>query len=248
MILLSLHVVAMLAVSAASAHPAGGRSLAAADTVGAVAAQRAWWRALVLADTAYLRAHSAPTLSLTLSSGRTFERDAALAEAASHTTGGAVTVRWADEAVRSLGPAAAVVTSRVTETVGSTSSTYRYLTVLERGAAGWRVAAAQSTREAVLAPRAYAAASGGLADFAGAYRTPRGLLLRVLVRDSALALIEPSGKELRMEPIAADLFEFTALSTANGAVRLLFTRDGRGRVTALSQLVPSGVTTFPRAP
>jgi hypothetical protein len=242
------HLFAALAMTAAPARFAVAQAPVPADTAGAVAAQRAWWRALLLADTAYLRGHSVPTLSLTLSSGRTFDRDAALAEAASHTTGGEVSVRWADEAVRTLAPAAVVVTSRVTETVGPTSTAYRYLTVLARGASGWRVVAAQSTREAVFAPRAYAATAGELADYAGAYRTPRGLALRVVQRDSALALVEPSGRELRMEPIAPGLFEFTALSPANGVVRLLFTRDGSGRVTALSQLVPSGVNVFPRAP
>ena len=242
------HLFAALAMTAAPARFAMAQAPVPADTAGAVAAQRAWWRALLLADTAYLRGHSVPTLSLTLSSGRTFDRDAALAEATSHTTGSEVSVRWADEVVRGLAPAAVVVTSRVTETVGPTSTAYRYLTVLERGASGWRVVAAQSTREAVFAPRAYAATAGELADYAGAYRTPRGLALRVVQRDSALALIEPSGRELRMEPIAPGLFEFTALSPANGVVRLLFTRDGAGRVTALSQLVPSGVNAFPRAP
>ena len=235
------HLVAALAIYASPVP-------AAPDTAGAVTAQRAWWRAFVLADTAYLRANSTPTLILTLSSGKTFGRDAALAEAASHTTGGAVSVRWEDETVRSPGQSVVVVTSRVTETVGPTSSTYRYLTVLERGPTGWRVAAAQSTRELAFAPRAYAAAASELADFAGAYRTPRGLMLHVAVQDSALALTEPSGKELRLEPIGPGLFEFTALSPANGVVRLLFTRDAAGRVTGLSQLVPSGVTTFPRSP
>jgi hypothetical protein len=39
--------------------------------------------------------------------------------------------------------------------------------VLERGAAGWRVAVAQSTREAVFAARAYASTAGKLSDFVG---------------------------------------------------------------------------------
>jgi hypothetical protein len=162
--------------------------------------------------------------------------------------GGELTVAWADESVRSPARGVAVVTSRVTETAGPTSSTYRYLTVLARGASGWRVVAAHSTREAAFAPRAFAAAAAELTDFAGAYRTPRGLTLRVVVRDSALALVEPSGRELRIEPVGPGLFELPALSPANGVVRLLFTRDRGGRVTALSQLVPAGVNTFPRVP
>ncbi len=51
-----------------------------------------------------------------------------------------------------------------------------------------------------------------------------------------------------MEPIAPGLFEFAALSPANGVVRLLFTRDATGRVTAMSQLTAAGVSTFPRRP
>ena len=171
-------VVAALALRVAPAPATRGLPPLPADTARAVTAQRAWWRAFVLADTAYLRAHSAPTLSLTLSSGRTFDRDGALAEAASHTTGGELTVRWADEDVRSPAPRVAVVTSRVTEAVGPTSTTYRYLTLLERGALGWRVVAAQSTREAVFAPRAYAASARELADFAGVNDTGDVLLPR----------------------------------------------------------------------
>jgi len=248
MIISVTRVVAALAMLATPTLAPAQQASARADTVGATAAQRAWWHAFVLADTAYLRAHSSPALSVTLSSGRTFGRDAALAESASHTTGAELGVQWSDEVVRSPAPNVAVVTSRVTETAGATSSTYRYLTLLERAASAWRVVAAQSTREAEFTPRAYKAVAGQLADFAGAYRTPRGLSLRVVVRDSALALIEPSGKEVRMEPIAAGLFEFTELSPSNGVVRLLFTRDATGHVTTLSQLTSSGVNTFPRQP
>ncbi len=242
------HLIAAFAMIVMPAGADEGQVRVPTDTAGVVVAQRAWWQAFVLGDTAYLRAHSAPTLSLTLSSGRMFDRNAALVEAASHTTGGELTVRWANELVRYPSRAVAVVTSRVTETLGPSSSTYRYLTVLERGTTGWRVAAAQSTREVAFAARAYGGAAGDVADFVGAYRTPRGLTLRVVARDSALALIEPSGKELRIEPIGPGLFEFTALSPANGVVRLLFTRDATGRVTALSQLAPSGITAFPRTP
>lgn len=243
------HVVAVLIVCAVPVRPAGAAlSPGVADTAAALAAQRAWWRAFVVADTAYLRARSVPTVSLTLSSGQTFGLDGMLAESASHSMGAQLAVTWTDEIVRLLTPAVAVVTSRVTEAAGPVSSVYRYVTVLERRGTEWRVAVAQSTREAAFARRTYAAVAAELADFAGTYRTPRGLALRVTVRDSALALTEPSGKELRLEPVGPGLFEFPALSPSNGVVRMLFTRDAAGRVTAFSQLAPGAVNTYPRVP
>lgn len=220
-----------------------------ADTAAAIASHRAWWQALVLADTAYLRARSASGLVLTLSSGRTFDRDGALREAASHSTGARLTTSWLTEEARPIGPDAIVVTSRLRESEGTAAMTYRYLTVLRRDAAReWHVLPAQSTREAAFTPRVPAAAAGVLADFAGTYRTPRGGALRVVAHDSLLALVEPSGAQLPLEPIGPGLFEFGALSASNGVVRFVFTRDAAGRVAALTRLVPGTVTTFPRAP
>jgi hypothetical protein len=218
------------------------------DTAGALAVERGWWRAFALADTAYLGARSAPALSLTLSSGRTHDRVGMLREAATHTNGARLGMRWSEEVVRFPAPHIALVSSRMTATLGAASTDYRYLTVLERRGGAWQVAAAQSTREAAFSPRTYAAAAATLADFAGAYHTPRGLALRVAVRDSALVMVEPSGSEVRLEPVGPGLFELPALSPVNGVVRLLFARDPAGRVASLSQLVPSGVTTFPRLP
>ncbi|HEU0080360.1 MAG TPA: hypothetical protein VFQ76_22115, partial [Longimicrobiaceae bacterium] len=125
---------------------------------------------------------------------------------------------------------------------------YRYLTLLQRDGAGWRVAAAQSSRELALTPRVPAAAAGALADFAGSYSTPRGAALRVLARDSVLVLVEPSGLEIPMEPIGPGLFEFGYVSLGNGIVRFSFPRDAAGRVTALVRLLPGSLTTFPRIP
>jgi hypothetical protein len=218
------------------------------DTAGALAAQRDWWRAFVVADTAHLRARTAPDLSLTLSGGQTYDLPAMLAEIAARTRGARLEVGWADETVRMVAPAVALVTSRVTETDGLTVSRYRFLTLLQRDGAGWRVAAAQSARELALTPRAPAAAAGPLADFAGAYRTPRGAALRVVARDSALVLVEPSGLEIPMEPIGPGLFEFDYVSLANGIVRFSFPRDAAGRVTALVRLTPGAATAFPRIP
>ena len=231
-----------------TAATAATRDTVASDVAGAIAVHRAWWQALVLADTAYLRARSAPAVTFTMSSGRTLDLPAMLAQAASQRKGAEVAVTWAEEAVRAAAPAVAVVTSRVTETVGSSASVYRYLAVLARGADGWRVSAAQSTRELASTPRVSAAAAGPLADFAGSYRTPRGLALRVVVRDSALVLIEPSGAEIPFAPVAPALFEMTVPSPSSEPARIAFTRDATGRVTSMSRLLSGSVNSFPRMP
>lgn len=243
-------VLAACAGAASTARPPADASApqAAASQADILAAQRNWWRAFTVADTAYLRAHTAPGFSITLSSGRTYDRAGMLAEAATHVNGAGLDVRWAEEAVPLATPSSVVATGRVTETAGGTSHVYRYLTVLERGAAGWRAAAAQSTRELAFTPRVPPEVSGPLADYAGGYRTPRGATLRVVVRDSLLGLVEPSGQELPMEPVGPGLFEFRDLSLSNGIVRFVFTRDASGRVTAMSRLVPGQVSTFPRIP
>lgn len=220
----------------------------AAGDAGALEVQRAWWRAYAVADTAYLQAHTAPRFSLTVSSGVTYDRAGMLAQAATHVNGGRLTMEWADETVRLTAPSVAIATTRSTEADGPASSVYRYLTVMERAGDGWRVVAAQSTRELAFTPRIPVAHAAELSDYAGAYRTPRGAALRVEVRDSALALIEPSGTEIRLEPIGPALFEFRALSPSNGIVRLVFTRDGAGRVAAMTRLVNGAVNTFPRMP
>jgi hypothetical protein len=221
-------------------------SRSASDTAGALQAQRDWWRAFAIADTAYVGAHTAPELALTLSSGRTFDRAAMLRESASHTAGARLRLEWAEEAVQAAAPGLAVVTTRVTESEGTNTQSFRYLTTLVRHGAGWRVAAAQSTRIAGFTPRVPATTAGRLADFVGDYRTPRGAVLRIVAQDSALALIEPSGAELRIEPVGPGLFEFTELSPSNGIVRFAFTRDASGAVVAFSRLVPGAVNTFPR--
>ena len=220
----------------------------AADTAGALAAQRDWWRAFATADTAYLQAHTAQNFSLTLSSGQTFGRAAMLAQAASHVNGGRLAMQWSEESVRVAAPPLAVATTRVAESDGPTTATYRYLTVLERGGGPWRVAAAQSTRELVFSARVPVVQSGPLGDFAGGYRTPRGLVLRVEVRGAALAMVEPSGTEVPLEPIGPGIFEFRQLSPSNGMVRMVFTRDASGRVAGMTRLINGQATTFPRVP
>ncbi|HZG41477.1 MAG TPA: nuclear transport factor 2 family protein [Longimicrobium sp.] len=222
--------------------------ITAADNAGALAAQRDWWRAFATADTAYLQAHTTQEFSLTLSSGRTFDRAAMLAQAATHVNGGRLAMRWSEESVGVAAPPLAVATTRVTETDGPTSATYRYLTVLDGTGGRWRVAAAQSTRELAFTPRVPVEQSGALGDFAGGYRTPRGLALRVEVRGAALAMVEPSGVEIPLEPIGPGIFEFRQLSPSNGMVRMVFTRDASGRVAGMTRLINGEATTFPRIP
>jgi ketosteroid isomerase-like protein len=224
-------------------------SAASADTSGVLEAQRAWWRAYAIADTAYLQAHTAADFSLTVSSGATFDRAGMLAQAATHVNGSRFTMSFAEDAVHAPAPSVAVATTRSTESDGpAASSTFRYLTVLARTSDGWRVSAGQSTRELTFTPRVPAAQAGALGDFVGAYRTPRGTELRVEARDSALALIEPSGNVLPMLPIGPALFELGGASPLNGVVRMAFTRDASGRVTAMSRLINGAVNTFPRIP
>jgi ketosteroid isomerase-like protein len=236
--------IAACAGTASGARPGS----TAADTAGARAAQRDWWRAFATADTAYLQAHTTQDFSLTLSSGRMFDRAAMLAQAATHVNGGRLALEWSDEQVGVVAPPLAVATTRATESDGPTTATYRYLTVLVRGGGLWRVARAQSTRELVFTPRVPVERSGPLGDFAGGYRTPRGLVLRVEVRGAALTMVEPSGAEIPLDPIGPGIFEFRQLSPSNGMVRMVFTRDASGRVAGMTRLINGEATTFPRIP
>lgn len=244
----ALRVCCVVALCLGSAPTGTAQPALVANRSGSIEAQRAWWRAFVVADTVYLRDHSAPAFSLTLSSGQTFDRGATLAEAAAHASRVGLPVDWYDEAAGMVTPDVDVVTARGTEDFGEVTHVYRYLTVLERSATGSRAVAAQTTRVLASAPRAPAAVVGPIADYAGAYRTPRGRDLRVVVSGSELALVEPSGAEIRLVPVGPALFELPRLSPANGVVRLLFTRDSAGRVTALSRHRPGGIETFPRTP
>jgi glyoxylase-like metal-dependent hydrolase (beta-lactamase superfamily II) len=214
----------------------------------AIAAQRAWWRAFTVADTAALAAHSAPGLTLTLSSGRTLDRATTFTESASFTTGTRLSLEWSGETVRPLaGGRSVAVSARMTEIDGRTVNVFRYLTVLERADHGaWRVAMAQSTREVGPAARVSREVAGPLDGYAGRYRVPSGAAITIAVEDSALRFTEPSGATLRLEAIGPGVFESTRLSASNGIVRFAFARDASGRVTALSRVIASGIMTFPR--
>jgi hypothetical protein len=237
-----------LCVAACATLRSGPRDAVPSGVAGALETQRGWWRALATGDTAFLEAHSAHPLSLTLSSGRTLDRAATIAQAAAFAAGPPPTFGWSEETVRLVAPGVAVATTRATESAALVSSAYRYVTVLEREGAGWRVTFAQSTRDAVFTPRLTAAEAGPMADYVGDYRGPRGGIVRVVARDSVLALIEPSGRELRMEPIGPSLFEFDYVAPAGVIIRIAFARDASGRVTSANRLIPGSVNTFDRVP
>jgi hypothetical protein len=240
--LLSIFIVACATV------PSMAREAAPSDVAGALETQRGWWHAIATGDTEFLQAHSARPLSLTLSSGRTLDRTATIAQAVTFAASTRPTFGWSDETVRLISPGVALATTRATESVALVSSAYRYTTVLERDGAGWRVMSAHSTREAEFTPRLSRAAAGSMSDYVGEYRGPRGGIVRVIARDSVLALVEPSGRELRMEPIGPSLFEFDYVSPGGMIIRFGFARDSSGRVTSASRLIPGSINTFARVP
>ena len=219
-----------------------------ADTNGMRGFADQWWHALAVADTSYLRAYTSPELSLTLSTGRRYDRDAMLAEAATHRDGHLLSFATTDEAIAHAVPGAVVVTSRVTERGPGGSITYRFLTVIEDVGSTRRVAVAQSTRELVLTERAPAAVVGNLADYAGRYVGRLTRQIEVVVRDSGLVLVEPYGGEVRMTPIGPALFESTTITPGLGVVRFSFARDARGRVTSFNRIAGGVVNVWPRVP
>jgi hypothetical protein len=204
--------------------------------------QRTWWSALPRADTAYLRAHSAADLALTLSSGKSFSIDSLIRTVA--TTRHDIAVQWADENVRYPDENTAIVTSRSTESEGLRSSTYRYTTFLRKSSRGWIVIAAHSTRLNEFTARS--TTFGQLADFEGEYRTPRGLALKISAHGNSMVLREPSGLEVRMEPIGLNLFESDYVSPDGSITRYSFDRDARGQVVSMTVLVPGVANSFPR--
>ncbi|MCI4566661.1 nuclear transport factor 2 family protein [Lysobacter sp. CFH 32150] len=236
---------AVLAVASAStASNAVGESASTA----AIAETQAWWHAFAIGDLAYLRDHTASQTVLTLASGASFDRDGLLAESASFTAGTSTRMEWGSQTVHFVSPDIAVVHSDLTETVGPNTSRYRFLTLLERSDGRWLVSGAQSTRIPSLSPRVSLAQAGVLMDFVGIYLTPKAGRLEVALRDGALVMVDPDGKPYPLEPIGPGLFEFGQVSSGKGIVRFAFTRDASGKVVSLSRLLPSSLSTFPRAP
>lgn len=252
--LLLLAVAALMACRPLARAPSGssafgtGTVLTAMDTAGAAEVAERWWRAFTLGDTATLRQHTARSLALTLSNGQTLDRDRLLREAATHVPKATTFVGPAVDVAALPLRGAVVVTSSVREGSQGGSNLFRYLSVLERPDSVWLVVAAHSTRALSLTPRVTAPIAGLLADYAGRYRGQGGGELRVVVRDSALGLIDPAGGEVRLEPIGPALFELPTLYDGIAVVRFAFARDATGQVTSLSRLIYGSVVSWPRVP
>lgn len=176
-----------------------------------------------------------------MSSGKTYDLEALLTFAGSSLH--VPSVECAAERVVHADAKTALVTSDCTESVGQYAGKYHFLSFLVRSREGWKVAAVESTLHAAFSPRSSNVAP--LGDFAGSYRTPRGLALQVVAHDGFLTLREPSGLEIRFEPIGPDLFEANYVAPGGWITRFSFARDAAGRVFALSVLSPGTVNTFP---
>jgi hypothetical protein len=233
------------------AHAADAPAAAApadAATANAIAGTQQWWKAFSVNDAAYLQAHTAPDMALTLASGATFDHAGLLAESATFTNGARMRMDWASEAVDFPTPDIAIVRSRLTETAGPSAKTYRVITVLEQRKGAWWVSKAQTTRELALAPRVPLSDAGGIDDLVGTYLTPGKKRLQVRRTDAGLELLDPDGKAYPLEPIGPGLFEFGELSLSKGTMRFAFSRGADGKVVAMTRLLPNAVSVYPRAP
>ena len=209
-----------------------------------LAAAKAWWHATTFGDTAHLSKHSTGELTVTFNNGRSFSRSEIISQVATHNPLARITSEWSDILVQTPAPQTAIITNRIVERVGAMQHTYKFITVLVSTNSQWKVAAAQSTRELKLGTPVPVAEAGKLEDYAGAYRTPGGILLKVLLRDTSLFLVEPSGTETRLEAIAPGLFEIPQILSA-GNVRFAFSRDASGSVTFMIRIAHN-VTAMPR--
>jgi hypothetical protein len=234
--------------SAATAH-ATARATAGSATVAAdaLAAHRDWWQAYVSGDRARIEAHTDAQAIATFSSGTRLTRDALLSQLPAQAAAAGFSLAWSDESVQHLGGDLVLVTATSTEGAGPSTQVFRISTLIDGvGTTAWRVRHVQTTRVARFAPAVAPSVSGPLADYAGAYRTPRGGMLRMELRDGALWLVEPDGKAIAMTPTGPGLFEPAGQSPLNGILRFVFSRDERGRVAAFSRLTEGRVDVFPR--
>ena len=228
--------------------PAEGAARTPTDTAAVATVAERWWRAMTLGDTGYLAPHTAARLRVTLSNGKALGQRELLADAATHLPKPSTFVHgMTDVSVLRAGDAV-VVNGRMEEGSQGGSNTFHYLTVLERAGAVWQVVAAQSTREISLTSRVPAQVAGPLSDYVGSYRGQRGGIVRVVARDSVLALVSPDGTDARLEPIGPSLFELPTLYDGIAVVRFLFSRGSDGRVATLSRLIHGSVVSWTRIP
>lgn len=208
------------------------------DSTRAITAHRDWWRAFTYGDSSALKRLSDPALQVVLSSGRAFDRTAAFADARTRGDSNAIGISWREERATVEGPSA-TVHSRFTERIGAQSSEYRFLTVLRRSSAGWRVLAAQSTlvppeRKPISVDREE------LLDFVGEYRGAAGEV-KLAAADSGLLPAGLSSTPILLRPAAAARF-FVPGTT----IQVIFVRNREGRIRGFDALLPIGELTFHR--
>jgi len=227
---------------------ATGRSASAGKPVAeALASHRAWWQAYATGDQATLAAHSSADVQVVLSAGARMPRAALLDAAGKNKPASGFRMDWSDESVRFPRAGLAIVTATSTERAGSSQQVFRMTSVLDDvGRPDWKILSVQSTRVARFAPAVAPSVHGALGDYAGAYATPKGRLLRMQLRDDALWMVEPDGKAFRLTPTGPGLFEPAGASPLNGVIRFVFGRDESGKVVSFSRLTEGQVDTFPR--
>lgn len=232
-------------VPASAPVPAAGREAAPGEAAPVLDVVHAWWRAYTVGDTARVAALAAPGFSVMLSNADRRDRAAAIQEASTRGDSSRIRLEWSDEDARFFGNTA-VVTSELAEWVGAAVVRYRYLTVLDRRAEGWRLVAAQSTRVPVQGEPVRVALDA-LRAYAGRYRVPSGATIDFAVRDSVLTVTEPSGLTRPLVPVGPAVFEFDAqVIRRSGLIRFVFERDEQGRVAGVSRIAANGVLRLPR--
>jgi hypothetical protein len=210
---------------------------------------RAWWQAYSIGDQTTLADLTAPGADIVFASGARLPRAALIEEAGNNARDSGFSIAWSDESVRFPRTGLALVSATATARAGVSLQVFRITAVLDRvGESDWKAVSIQSTRVARFAPGVSSSVSGPLEDYVGAYTTPRGRLLTMEVREEGtLWMVEPDGKAIALAAVGPGLFEAAGASPLNGVLRLLFARDGSGRVVSCSRLTEGHVAAFPRA-
>lgn len=241
--LASIALCLLLSACATSPAPPADRLEAAA-----LSAHRAWWQAYSFGDQTALAALTAPGAEIVFASGARLPRAAVIEEAGNNTRESGFSIAWSDESARFPRSGLAVVSATATGRAGRSLQVFRIAAVLDHvGESDWKAVSIQSTRVARFAPAVPPEVSGAMDDYVGMYATPNGRLLRMEVREGSLWMVEPDEKAFELTPVGPGLFEPAGASPLNGVLRLLFARNGSGRVVSFSRLTDGHVATFPRA-
>lgn len=207
----------------------------------AIVAAKAWWHAVTFGDTSYVKSSSTDLLTVTFNNGRSFSRYEFVKQIAKNDPLAPITSEWSQIMQQLPSSETAIITNRIVETVGKMPHVYKFITVLTHVNSKWMVAAAQSTREIELAPPIPNSLVGNLNDFVGTFRTPGGMTLKTVVRDSSLVLVEPSGTETMLAAIGPGLFEIPQILSA-GNVRFVFNRNETGKVAQMIRVAHKIIT------